>query len=99
VPVLVRPINLVTTPDAECCSFSGLIPGVAEALSSIFVPERIAGLLTVEVRDEDDLANTRSHSTRIPRRAELRIKLPGGSGGIVVWATRPPRSPPFFPTF
>jgi cysteine synthase A len=59
VPVLARPVNLVRTPDAECCSFSGRIPGVADALSSIFAPERVPGLVTVEVRDEDALATTR----------------------------------------
>jgi cysteine synthase len=59
VPVLARPINLVRTPDAECCSFSGLIPGVADALSSIFAPERVSGLMTIEVRDEEALATTR----------------------------------------
>ena len=59
VPVLARPVNLVRTPDAECCSFSGRIPGVADALSSIFAPERVPGLLTIEVRDEEALATTR----------------------------------------
>jgi cysteine synthase A len=59
VPVLARPVNLVRTHDAECCSFSGRIPGVADSLSEIFRPERVPGLLTVEVRDEDALATTR----------------------------------------
>ena len=59
VPVLARPINLSRTPDAECCSFSGRIPGVADSLSSIFSPERVPGLMTVEIRDEDALAATR----------------------------------------
>lgn len=59
VPVLARPVNLTRTPDAECCSFSGRIPGVADALSSIFAPERVPGLVTIEVRDEDALATTR----------------------------------------
>jgi cysteine synthase A len=59
VPVLAKPVNLVRTPEAECCSFSGLIPGVVDALSSIFSVERMPGLLTVEVRDEDALATTR----------------------------------------
>ena len=59
VPVLARPINLSRTPDAECCSFSGRIPGVADSLSSIFSAERVPGLMTVEVRDEDALATTR----------------------------------------
>jgi cysteine synthase len=59
VPVLAKPVNLSRTPDAECCSFSGRIPGVADALSSIFAPERVPGLVTIEVRDEDALATTR----------------------------------------
>jgi cysteine synthase len=59
VPVLAKPVNLVRTPEAECCSFSGRIPGVADALSAIFSVERMPGLLTVEVRDEDALATTR----------------------------------------
>src|SRR5207248_7510819 len=54
-----KPVNLVRTPEAECCSFSGRIPGVADALSEIFRPERLPGLVTVEVRDEDALATTR----------------------------------------
>ncbi|HSQ55843.1 MAG TPA: cysteine synthase family protein, partial [Gemmata sp.] len=43
----------------ECCSFSGRIPGVADSLSEIFHPDRLPGLLTVEVRDEEALATTR----------------------------------------
>ncbi len=58
-PVLARPVNLVTTPESECCSFSGRIPGVADAISEIFRPERVPGLVTVEVRDEEALATTR----------------------------------------
>src|SRR5438067_13315328 len=59
VPVLARPVNLTRTPEAECCSFSARIPGVADAISEIFRPERLPGLVTVEVRDEDALATTR----------------------------------------
>lgn len=58
-PVLARPVNWVRTHDAECCSFSQCIPGVADAISEIFRPERVPGLVTVEVRDEDALATTR----------------------------------------
>jgi cysteine synthase A len=58
-PVLAKPVNLTHTPEAECCSFSERIPGVAEAISEIFRPERVPGLVTVEVRDEDALATTR----------------------------------------
>ncbi len=59
IPVLARPVNLVQTHEVECCSFSGRIPGVADSLSEIFKPERVPGLITVEVRDEDALATTR----------------------------------------
>ena len=59
VPVLARPVNLTRTPEAECCSFSGRIPGVADSISEIFRAERLPGLMTVEVRDEDALATTR----------------------------------------
>ncbi|MBY0515005.1 MAG: cysteine synthase family protein [Gemmataceae bacterium] len=58
-PVLARPVNLVRTPEAECCSFSPCIPGVADAISEIFRPDRVPGLVTVEVRDEDAVATTR----------------------------------------
>ena len=60
VPVLARPINLTRTPEAECCSFSARIPGVADAISEIFTPERLPGLVTVEVPDGDALATTRA---------------------------------------
>lgn len=59
VPVLAKPVNLTRAPDLECCSFSGRIPGVADSLSEIFRPERLPGLLTVEVQDEDALITTR----------------------------------------
>lgn len=59
VPVLARPVNLTRTPEAECCSFSARIPGVADSISEIFRTELLPGLLTVEVRDEDALATTR----------------------------------------
>jgi cysteine synthase A len=59
VPVMARPVNLVSTPDAECCSFSARIPGVADAISEIFHEDKLPGLMTVEVRDEDAIATTR----------------------------------------
>lgn len=58
-PVLARPINLVSPPDVECCSFSGRIPGVVDRLSTIFREELLPGLTTVEVNDEDALIMTR----------------------------------------
>ncbi len=59
VPVLARPVNIVRRPEAECCSFSGRIPGVADSLSTIFHPDRVPGLLTIEVDDEHALETTR----------------------------------------
>ena len=59
VPVMARPVNLVSTPDAECCSFSARIPGVADAISEIFREEKLPGLMTVEVPDEEAIATTR----------------------------------------
>ncbi len=54
-PVLARP---VTTGDggcfaeAECCSFSARIPGVADDISKIFRPDELPSLIEVEVEDE-----------------------------------------------
>jgi cysteine synthase len=59
VPVFVRPVNIVRTPEAECCSFSGRIPGVVDQLSAIFHPDGLPGLRTVEVDDEVALEATR----------------------------------------
>jgi cysteine synthase A len=59
VPVFARPVNFVRTPEVECCSFSARIPGVVDALSTIFCPEKLPGLLTIEVDDEKAMATTR----------------------------------------
>ncbi len=59
VPVLARPVNLRRMPEVECCSFSTRIPGVVESISTIFQPQLLPGLRTVEVNDEDALATTR----------------------------------------
>jgi cysteine synthase len=58
-PFLARPVNLTRTPEAECCSFSARIPGVADSLSSIFRPELLPGLQTLEVNDDDALETAR----------------------------------------
>lgn len=58
-PVLARPVNLVSTPEVECCSFSARIPGVADSISEIFRAERLPRLMTVEVPDGDAIAATR----------------------------------------
>lgn len=59
VPVLARPVNVNTFAEVECCSFSTRIPGVADSLSTIFRAERVPGLMTIEVNDEDALETTR----------------------------------------
>lgn len=59
VPALARPINGRLTPDAECCSFSGRIPGVVEGISTIFREESLPGLMQVEVDDEEAICATR----------------------------------------
>jgi cysteine synthase A len=58
-PFLARPVNLVRTPEAECCSFSGRIPGVVDHISTIFRPERLPGLQTIEIEDEQALQMAR----------------------------------------
>ncbi len=59
VPVLARPVNIRRTPEAECCSFSGRIPGVADRLSEIFREEALPGLECVEVNDDEALETAR----------------------------------------
>jgi len=57
-PVLARPINLRQTPEVECCSFSGRIPGVVDSISTIFQPAELPGLVIEEVEDEAALRTT-----------------------------------------
>jgi cysteine synthase A len=58
-PVHAKPVNLLGTPDIECCSFSCRIPGVADRISELFCEDKLPGLQTIEVDDEDALATTR----------------------------------------
>jgi cysteine synthase A len=58
-PVLARPVNIHVTPDVECCSFSGRIPGVVDSLSQIFTQASLPGLETVEVNDDEALETAR----------------------------------------
>lgn len=58
-PVLARPVNLTASAEVECCSFSARIPGVADSISSIFRPDALPGLHTLEIHDEIALATTR----------------------------------------
>lgn len=59
VPVCARPVNITRSLEAECCSFSSRIPGVADCISTIYREERLPGLLTLEVNDDDALDITR----------------------------------------
>lgn len=58
-PVFARPVNLSGPPEAECCSFSARIPGVADRVSTIFDEAKLPGLRTLEINDSDALATSR----------------------------------------
>jgi cysteine synthase len=60
IPVCARPVNIVRTIEAECCSFSARIPGVVDCISTIYQPDRLRGLMTVEVDDGEALATARA---------------------------------------
>ena len=59
VPVHARPVDLYREGEAECCSFSARVPGVADRLSEIFREDRLPGLLTIEVPGGEALQTTR----------------------------------------
>ena len=59
IPILARPVNVRRAPEAECCSFSARIPGVADSLSSIFREADLSGLVTIEVNDDEAIDATR----------------------------------------
>jgi cysteine synthase A len=58
-PVLARPVTRNTFNDAECCSFSARVPGVAEGLPTLFTAAHLPGLVEIEVDDELALDTTR----------------------------------------
>ncbi len=58
-PVLARPIEHGLIADAECCSFSGRIPGVVDGLSTIFASAKMPNLLEIEVSDSEAIEVTR----------------------------------------
>jgi cysteine synthase A len=60
VPIMARPVNPGKHSDAERCSFSARIPGVVDRVSLIFDEERMPGLVTIEIDDEEALATTRA---------------------------------------
>jgi cysteine synthase A len=59
IPVFARPVNITGTADVECCSFSSRIPGVVDSLSTIFREDRLPGMMTVEVNDDQALNTSR----------------------------------------
>jgi cysteine synthase len=59
-PVVARPVTLSgAAADVECCSFSARIPGVVDSISTIFDPNALPGLETVEVPDDLAIETTR----------------------------------------
>ncbi len=59
-PVHARPVNLLHDLEAECCSFSCRIPGVVECMSTIFRPDALPDLITLEVDDSEAIETTRA---------------------------------------
>jgi cysteine synthase A len=58
-PFLARPVHLSGPSDAECCSFSCRIPGLVECVSTIFQPDRLPALETIEIEESVALEATR----------------------------------------
>jgi cysteine synthase len=54
-----RPVTGLALDGAECCSFSGRIPGVAECLSAIYAAYRSEALIELDVPDDEALDVTR----------------------------------------
>ena len=89
-PVLAKPVAL--SSDLECCSFSGRIPGVVNSISKIFREDRLPGLETVEVQDEEALDTAREllrrglpvgPSSGLNYRAALEVARRRGKDAIV----------------
>jgi cysteine synthase A len=67
-PVLARPVCVSGAAhyasgcfqQAECCSFSTCVPGVMDNQSQILRSTELAGLVTIEVEEEQALATTRA---------------------------------------
>ena len=107
VPVLARPINLISTPELECCSFSARIPGVVDSISTIFREAALPGLVTVEVQDEEALSTTRlliargfpvGPSSGLNFRAALEAYRRLGKPGAIVVTVFPDRMERYFST-
>ena len=54
-----RPVSGKAFDSAESCSFSGRIPGVVEGLSTIYAENRPAGLVELDVADDEALETAR----------------------------------------
>ena len=50
-----RPVGGLALENAECCSFSGRIPGVVEGLSEIYSGSKLASLVELDVADDEAL--------------------------------------------
>ncbi len=107
VPVLARPINVRTAPEAECCSFSGRIPGVVDRISTIFREDLLPGLMQVEVNDDDALEAARrliglgfpvGPSSGLNYRAALEAHARLGDVGAQVVTVFPDRMERYFTT-
>lgn len=69
-PVAARPVVQGDQParvagtgcfnEAECCSFSGRIPGVVDKLSKLYRPRELEGLIEVDVDDERAIQASRA---------------------------------------
>jgi cysteine synthase A len=46
--------------DVECCSFSSRVPGVVEGLSRLFVPDRMPGLVELDIADDLAISTARA---------------------------------------
>lgn len=115
VPVVARPVNLESSGAAmggvECCSFSARIPGVVDSVSTIFQPDELPGLETIEVRDDEAMEATRDlirmgfpvgpSSGLNLRAAELAVErsiIPAAAGAQVVVTVFPDRMERYFST-
>jgi len=60
VPVAPRPMSHGFLAQLECCSYSARVPGVLDGISRLYSPERLPGLVELDVDDELALTTTRN---------------------------------------
>lgn len=66
-PILAKPVSVAghkgycagCFTDAECCAFSGRIPGVIDKMSRLFQPDQLEALETIEIEDTRAIQVTR----------------------------------------